>query len=114
MFELATELSYVQYELGLIPTAIEVATDDWNISAADVDFDDASARGPLASTVPHRSRRATPQKRSIGRDAPDSVAAQGRTPGPSSALRWLALGAGAVVLLGIASIVAAVIIGRAT
>jgi serine/threonine protein kinase len=114
MFELATELSYVQYELGLIPTAIEVATDDWSISAADVDFDDASSRGPIASTVPHTSRRATPQKRAAGRDAPDSVAAQGRTPGGSSALRWLALGTGVVVVLGVASIVAAVIIGGMT
>ena len=114
MFELATELSYVQYELGLIPTAIEVATDDWSISAADVDFDDTSARGQRASTVPHRSGRATPQKRSLGREAPDSVAAQGRGPGGTNVLRWLAIAAGAVVVLGIASILAAVIIGGMT
>ena len=110
MFELATELSYVQYELGLIPTAIEVATDDWSIAASDIDFDDATARGPIASTVPHRTHRAPTQKRAVGRGAAESVAQV--TPARSSSpLLRLALAAGALVVLGAGSIALAMILG---
>jgi serine/threonine protein kinase len=114
MFEFATELSYVQYELGLIPTAIEVATDDWNIRTAAVDFDDASARGPIATTVPHPSKRAVSQKRKAGRETQDSIAAGVRASGTTRTLRWVAIGAGVVVVLGLGSILAAVIIGGMT
>jgi serine/threonine protein kinase len=111
MFELASELSYIQYELGLIPTAIEVAADGWNAASADVDFNDATARGAVASTVAHRSRRIAPQKRTAGRDTGDAVLSDSGELGRSRAVLWLALGAGAVVVLGLGSIVAAAMLG---
>jgi serine/threonine protein kinase len=111
MFELATELSYVQYQLGLIPTAIEVAVDGWNASSADIDFNNAAVRGPVASTVPHRSTRVAAKKRAIGRETSDGVAAPTRAPGPSRALLWVVIGSGAAVVLGAGSIAAAMILG---
>lgn len=112
MFELASELNFVQYELGLIPTAIEVAADGWNAASVDVDFNDASARGPRITTVPQHSRRVRGAKRPVSRDVADAASIYERaTPKSSRALVWLVVVAGSVLLLGTGAIVTALAIG---
>lgn len=58
MFELAEELRWAQYELGLSPTALDVANETWAAAAVQVDFNAVAPRGPVISTVNRDSRRA--------------------------------------------------------
>jgi serine/threonine protein kinase len=58
MFAFAEELRWIQYELGVPPTALEVAAPEWAAAAAPVDFASDSTRGPVISTVHQESRRA--------------------------------------------------------
>ena len=58
MFAFAEELRWIQYELGVPPTALEVAAPEWAAAAAPVDFASATLRGPVISTVRQDSRRA--------------------------------------------------------
>ncbi|WP_025158843.1 serine/threonine-protein kinase [Leifsonia aquatica] len=54
----AEELRWVQYELGIPPTAIEVASPEWARAAGLIDLADSGRRGPVVSTVNPDSRRA--------------------------------------------------------
>lgn len=110
MLALAEELRWAQYELGIAPTALEIAPSEWASASASVDFSNSTARGPVVSTVNADSRRA---RRAEG--AADLASAQHRIEGrefwprssPSPAMRAglngaaVALGAcgGTVVLL---------------
>lgn len=58
MLAFAEELRWIQYELGVPPTALEVATPEWATAAAPVDVESDALRGPVISTVSHDSRRA--------------------------------------------------------
>jgi serine/threonine protein kinase len=58
MFEIAEELRWAQFDLGLPPTALEVAETTWAAAAVPVDFDSDAVRGPVISTVNPNSRRA--------------------------------------------------------
>jgi len=58
MLAFAEELRWIQYELGVPPTALELATPEWATAAAPVDFASDDLRGPVISTVRHDSRRA--------------------------------------------------------
>ncbi len=58
MFEIAEELRWAQFDLGLPPTALEVADTTWAAAAVPVDFDSDAVRGPIISTVNPNSRRA--------------------------------------------------------
>lgn len=58
MFAFAEELRWIQYELGVPPTALEVAAPEWAAAAAPVDFASDTLRGPVISTVREDSRRA--------------------------------------------------------
>ena len=55
MAEFGEQLRWAQYELGVAPTTLEVASPEW---AAAAGFADASARGPVITTVNPDSRRA--------------------------------------------------------
>ncbi|MBN9184868.1 MAG: serine/threonine protein kinase [Microbacterium sp.] len=55
----AEALRGAQAELGLAQTPIEVATADWAPPSPEVDFADASLRGPVVSSVRHDSARRT-------------------------------------------------------
>lgn len=57
MAEFGEQLRWAQYELGVAPTSLEVASPEW-ASAAGISFGDASARGPVVTTVNPDSRRA--------------------------------------------------------
>lgn len=58
MHALAEELRWAQYELGLPPTALEVAAPEWAAAGAPVDFAASAPRGPVVTTVNPDSRRA--------------------------------------------------------
>ena len=113
MLELATELQYVQYELGLMPTALEVAADNWNAASAEVDFNNTEARGPVVTTVVHESSRVRAQKPVTAREVGDETFLRDlhTPPKRSKALVGLIVGASVIVLLAVAAIVAAVVIG---
>ncbi|MCD5345247.1 serine/threonine-protein kinase [Agromyces sp. H3Y2-19a] len=57
MAEFGEALRWAQYELGVAPTSLEVASPEW-AAAAPLDFADASERGPVVTTVNPDSRRA--------------------------------------------------------
>jgi len=113
MLELATELQYVQYELGLMPTALEVAADTWNAASAEVDFNNTESRGPVVTTVVHESSRVRAQKPVVAREVGDETFLRdlNTPPKKSKALVGLIVGASVIVLLAAAAIVAAVVIG---
>lgn len=58
MFELAEELRWAQYELGLPPTALDVVDPSWASAAVQTDTEAFAQRGPTISTVQQDSRRA--------------------------------------------------------
>jgi len=58
MFAFAEELRWIQYELGVPPTALEVAATEWATATGPVDLGNNTPRGPVISTVSHDSRRA--------------------------------------------------------
>lgn len=60
MTELAEELRWAQYDLGLAPTAIEVMENTW--SGAEAIQPEGAPRGPVMSTVQTESRRAARAK----------------------------------------------------
>jgi len=106
MLALAEELRWAQYESGLVPTPVDVPSADWARGAAPVDLDDASARGPVVSSVRARGRRQARAERM----APEAVDRDGLVlAGPRRASwRPVLLGAlaGAVVLgLGVLAVV---------
>ena len=79
MHAFAEELRWAQYDLGIPPTALEVASPEW-AGAAPVSFSDASARGPVITTVDKNSRRAARSQNVISRlnAADDGVTADAR------------------------------------
>ena len=113
MLELATELQYVQYELGLMPTALEVATDNWNAASDEVNFNNTESRGPVVTTVVHESSRVRAQKPVVAREVGDETFLRDLNTPPkrSKAILGLIIGASVIVLLAVAAIVAAVVIG---
>ena len=113
MLELATELQYVQYDLGLMPTALEVAGDGWNAASDEVNFNNTEARGPVVTTVAHESSRAKVQQKAVAREVGDETFLRDLNTAPkrSKALVGLIVGASVVVLLAVGAIVAAVVIG---
>jgi len=103
----------VQYDLGLMPTALEVASDGWNAASDEVNFNNTEARGPVATTVAHESTRVKAQAPVVARDVGDETFLRDLDlkPKRSKALVGVIVAASVVVLLAAAAIVAAVVIG---
>lgn len=57
--EFAEAVRAVQTELGISPTPLEIATEEWSPAARPVDFADTELRGPARSRVEHDERRKT-------------------------------------------------------
>lgn len=114
MLELAQELQYVQQQLGVMPTALEVAADGWNSASDEVDFNNTQMRGPVISTVQHDSKRnRTPKATPIARTATDDATIfgpAGPAPKKSNAVLAVTIVAGVVAVLAIATVVAVVVI----
>ena len=83
MADFAERLRWAQYELGLHPTAFEAASAEW-AAAAPVSFSDATARGPVITTVAPDSRRAerAARQQAMPRDRDDLPAARAKTRSP--------------------------------
>jgi len=111
MAEFGEQLRWAQYELGVSPTSLEVASPEW-AAAAPIDFSDASRRGPVVTTVDPDSRRAG-RAAAVAKARPTGrvVDAGGLAPAPTrSRSAWLkpvAIGVGSalVVLAAAAAVV---------
>jgi len=104
MMELAEELRWAQYELGVAPTALEVAATEWAGASAPIDFSDTAARGPVISTVNPDSRRAerarqAQQAQAVDRDGLPVASRRGASPMRAAVIGAVA-GAGVLALVG--------------
>ncbi|MFT4229990.1 MAG: serine/threonine-protein kinase [Microbacterium sp.] len=106
--EFARALRDVQAGLGIPPTPLEVAVEEWDPSAPGVDFSDASLRSAVRPTVPHDSARkvAGPDPLTVlARDEDSAVSAVA----PRRALRpWIVVAAALVVAALVVAICLAV------
>ena len=57
LLEVAQNLQHIQYQLGIQPTPLEVAGDEWAMAGGAVDFANSSMRGPVISEVVVDSKR---------------------------------------------------------
>lgn len=108
--DFASELQRVQHELGQAPTPMEIAFDEWAV-ATEVDFHDASSRGPVRSTVSLVSRRPSSSEREHHRQAPEAsgLAHGSHAPSGISTARviWIvaaAVATTAAVAVGVAAV----------
>ncbi|MGO4105015.1 serine/threonine-protein kinase [Leifsonia sp. YAF41] len=107
LLEFAMELQRVQGEMGIQPTVLDIAADDWAAAGTLVDFNNASLRGPVRSEVVVPSKRmrrgrSTPVARSLTDEEalPDKAERPQRGSGLRVALLLsggLIVGAGAAV-----------------
>lgn len=107
MADFGERLRWAQYELGLQPTELEVASPEW-AAAAPVDFTDAAARGPVVSTVARESRRAERARKAAELAPVDRDGLLVRAPRPGGALKPALIGAAVgalVVAAGVAGVV---------
>ena len=109
----AEELRWVQYELGVPPTALEVAAPEWVRSAGPVDLDDEAWRAPVASRVSDTSRRATRAAKADSdarRDRDGLIIRERRGPGPLvAALIGAAVAVVVIVGVGVTLLMAGVL-----
>jgi eukaryotic-like serine/threonine-protein kinase len=109
MFAFAEELRWVQGQLGLPMTTLEVAAREWASASAPVNFSDAVSRGPIITTVNKDSRRAARARKealSLGEDK-DGLTVRA-APSP---LRAGLIGAGVAVGVVVVALVALVALG---
>jgi len=102
MLAFADDLRWAQYELGIPPTALEVAATEWAAASSPVDFADAAPRGPVITTVNKDSRRAARAQTVLSRLADE---ADGVTAGTRQSAGWrlpAVIVVSAVVLVGVA------------
>nr|WP_281369903.1 serine/threonine-protein kinase [Leifsonia psychrotolerans] len=57
LLEFAENVRRVQYDMGISPTALEVAVDEWAAAGAPIDFGNSAVRGPVISEVAVASPR---------------------------------------------------------
>jgi serine/threonine protein kinase len=107
MFELAEELRWAQYELGLSPTPLDVVDPSWASAAVQTDDTAFAQRGPEISTVKQDSRRAL-RAQTLASAQRQSKLAEAERPASGSsrksAIIGAAIGAGAVAVIAIVAI----------
>lgn len=105
MFEFAEELRWTQHEIGMPPTALDIASAQWANAAAPVDFASDTPRGPVISTVnPHSRRAARAQELASAQRRRDAVERDKPSAGSSrKGVVWGAVGGavGVLVVVGI-------------
>ncbi|MDM4761540.1 serine/threonine-protein kinase [Galbitalea sp. SE-J8] len=113
MLEIVVELQRVQRDLDLMPTPLEVAAEGWTTVSGSgaLPADPGAPRGPVASTVPHESRRARPRSTGPVRAATADDELFSAPPARRRGLVALVVVTGVVVVLGVAAIVASIVIG---
>jgi serine/threonine protein kinase len=100
MYAFAEDLRWAQYELGMPPTALEVAAPEWAAAASPVSFADAARRGPVITTVNKDSRRAARAQNVVSRLAEDR---DGITAEPARRAGWripVIVGVVGILLIG--------------
>ena len=99
--EFAEALRGVQSELGISPTHLEVAADEWAPASGPVDFADASLRGPVRSRIEREERRKTRPGGGVAALARDEETQFSSADGPRPVMPWLlAAAVAAVVAVG--------------
>lgn len=66
MFDFALQLQRVQYGMGIAPTTLDVAVDEWAAAGVPIDFSNETIRGPVISTVAVVSSRAARRAPALG------------------------------------------------
>ena len=101
LLEVAQNLQHIQYQLGIQPTPLEVAGDEWAMAGGAVDFDNANVRGPVISEVKVDSKRAARAPRQPGiasRDEGTQFVGASRSGGGGNRGFIIGLVAGSLVL----------------
>ena len=111
MFAFAEEMRWVQSQLGLPMTTLEVAAREWAASSAPVNFTDAVSRGPVITTVNKDSRRAARARKDAIAIASDRDGLTVMSSAPASPLRAGLIGAGVAVAVVIVAVVALLALG---
>ena len=110
LLECATQLQRVQYEMGLQPTPLEVAGDEWANAGSPIDFENTVMRGAVISEVEPISPRRRAAKvravaaRSLTEEGTIMVGADSRRARSSTTALTIWLSAGAVVGIGAAAV----------
>jgi len=104
--EFAEALRTVQTELGVSPTPLEVAAEEWSPASRPVDFADADLRGPARSRIERDERRKTRADTGVAGLARDEDTDFSTPDRPRRALPWIAaaVAAGVVVVGGITTV----------
>ncbi|PRY68110.1 serine/threonine protein kinase [Glaciihabitans tibetensis] len=103
LLECATQLQRVQHEMGLAPTPLEVAGDEWATAGSPIDFENTVMRGAVISEVQPASPRRRVAKtrvnaaRSMTGEGTVIVGADSRRVRASTTTLTLLVSAGAVV-----------------
>jgi len=103
MFAFAEELRWVQQQLGVPPTTLEVAAREWAAAAAPVNFTDTVSRGPVITTVNKDSRRAARAKAAIVEDKDGLIVSKAASPVKAGVI-GAAIAVGVVVIAVVALI----------
>ncbi len=111
MFAFAEELRWVQSQLGIQPTTLEVAAREWAASSAPVSFTDSVSRGPVISTVNKDSRRAARARKEAASRLEDRDGLTIRPSSSPSSVRAGLVGAGIAVGIVVAAVVVLVALG---
>jgi serine/threonine protein kinase len=107
LLECATQLQRVQYDMGLQPTPLEVAGDEWATAGSPIDFENTVMRGAVISEVEPASpgRRAAKKRavaaRSLSDEGTIMIGADSRRTRTSPATLTIIVTVGAVA--GVAS-----------
>jgi eukaryotic-like serine/threonine-protein kinase len=108
LYDFAEALRWAQYELGIPPTTLEVASPEWASAAAPISFADNAARGPVITTVNENSRRIARAKQLAAREGKidrDELPSRGAPSSMKSALIGAGIAVGAVAVIAVIVIV---------
>jgi serine/threonine protein kinase len=115
MLEVAQQLQAVQAELGIAPTPLEVAVDEWAAAAGPVDFENTVVRGPVISEVAIDSpRRRAKRPRTAARSLTGEGTVFGDSPSPArggATTGRILLVAGSVALLSAVAVGVLLVVG---
>jgi serine/threonine protein kinase len=99
--EFADALRAVQTELGISPTPLEIAADDWSAASGPVDFADTELRGPARSRIErdeHRKTRTGTGVAGLARDEDTDFTGPDR---PRTVMPWvIGIAIAAVIAVG--------------
>ncbi len=109
--EFAQHLRHVQQELGLPPTPLEVADDEWAAAASGIDFADDRARGPVRASVAYESKRPARGSLHVSRSPEDTMSGASEPRAGASRTRAIVLLVGAgIAIAAIAATIAILLV----